>query len=171
MMKKGMIGAAVAALCTLLLASHSFAASAEEIKQVVEKVQKAVALVQKEGDAAYPKLSDPKGEFVSGSLYVFVFSLKPEDTGVLTAHLKPAMVGKSLLALKEPETNRKFAQEFVTIAESPAGKGWTEYKWAKPDAREIAIKATYLMKVPGKPLAVGAGIYDVTKAEAEKVAP
>lgn len=169
MKNKTILGAVMVGICALLLASHAFAASAEEVKQVVEKVQKAVALVQKEGNAAYPKLSNPNGEFVSGSLYVFVFSLKPEDQGVLTAHLKPAMVGKSLLALQEPETNRKFAQEFVTIAESPSGKGWTEYKWAKPDAREIAIKATYIMKVPGQPLAVGAGIYDVTKAEAEKI--
>lgn len=155
-------------LFCLFLPNISFGASQEEIKDIVDKVERAAALVASEGEAAYGKLTDPNGEFVQGSLYVFVFSLSPENKGVLTAHLKSGMVGKSLLALKEPGTNRKFAQDFVNIAESPQGKGWTEYKWAKPDVREIATKATYIMKVPGKDLAVGAGIYDVTKVEAEK---
>lgn len=155
--------------CGLFLATAAFGATREEIKEVVDKVEKAAAMVASEGDAAYGKLTDPAGEFVKGSFYVFVFSLLPETKGVLTAHLKPSMVGKSLLSLKEPGTNRKFAQDFVAIAESPQGKGWTEYQWAKPDVREIAVKATYIMKVPGRDLAVGAGIYDVTKADAEKV--
>lgn len=155
-------------LFCLLLPNVTFGASQEEIKDIVDKVEKAAALAASEGEAAYGKLTDPNGDYVKGSLYVFVFSLNPENKGVLTAHLKPSMVGKSLLALKEPGTNRKFAQDFVSIAESPQGKGWTEYKWAKPDVREVATKATYIMKVPGKELAVGAGIYDVTKAEAEK---
>ncbi|MCB2180637.1 MAG: cache domain-containing protein [Desulfobulbaceae bacterium] len=157
------------ACISLFLAESAFGATPDEIKNVVDKVEKAAALVGSEGEAAYGKLTDPDGEFVNGSLYVFVFSLRAENKGVLTAHLKKGMVGKSLLSLKEPGTNRKFAQDFVAIAESAPGKGWTEYKWAKPNVREIAVKATYIMKVPGHELAIGAGIYDVTKAEAEAV--
>lgn len=151
-------------------AAIALAADTAAIKDTVEIVKKAAALVAKEGPAAYPKINDPKGEFVKGSIYAFAFSLKAEDKGVLLAHLKEGMLGKSLLALKEPETNRKFAQDFVTIAESPEGKGWTQYKWPKPDAKEVANKATYIMKVPGMEIAVGAGIYDVTKEEAAAVA-
>lgn len=151
-------------------AAVALAADAAAVKDAVEIVKKAAALVAKEGAAAYPKLNDPKGEFVKGSIYAFAFSLKEEDKGVLLAHLKESMIGKSLLALKEPETNRKFAQDFVVIAEGAEGKGWTQYKWPKPDVKEVADKATYIMKVPGMPVAVGAGIYDVSKEEAAAIA-
>lgn len=163
----GRFAVSFAVCCCLFLASAAFAATTQDIRKVVDKVDKAAAMVASEGEAAYSELTDPDGEFVDGSFYVFVFSLRPENKGVLTAHLKQGMVGKSLLSLKEPGTNRKFAQDFVAIAESGAGKGWTEYKWAKPNVREIAVKATYIKKVPGHDLAVGAGIYDVTRAEAE----
>lgn len=160
----------VVVLAMTNLSQSSFAGvTKEDIQSVVTRVEKAVALIQSEGDSAYPKLVDPKGEFVGGSDYVFVFSLKEEDKGVLTLHIKEGMIGKSLMGLKEPDTNRKFAQDFVIIAESQEGRGWTEYKWSRPDQKVIDIKATYIMKVPGKPLAVGSGIYGVTKAEAESM--
>lgn len=166
--KSGM--AFLVVMAVIFLGQNGFAgATKEEVQAVVTRVEKAVALVQAEGDAAYPKLVDPKGEFVGGSDYMFVFSLKEEDKGVLTLHIKEGMIGKSLMGLKEPDTNRKFAQDFVIIAESPEGRGWTEYKWSRPDQKVIDIKATYIMKVPGKPLAVGSGIYGVTKAEAEAI--
>ena len=170
-MKKGKLifGLALVGFCTTLVVNGAFAASKEEIRAVVTRVQKAVALIQSEGESCYPKLVDPSGEFVGGSDYVFIFSLKEAEKGTLTLHIKEGMIGKSLMGLKEPGTNRKFAQDFVLIAESPEGKGWTQYQWSRPDKREIDTKATYIMKVPGKQLAVGSGIYGVTKEEAEAV--
>ncbi|MBU0993687.1 MAG: cache domain-containing protein [Proteobacteria bacterium] len=167
-MKTGnLIGVFFAVLMFVVFSQNTVSGdSKDDIQAVVTRVEKAVALIQAEGETAYPKLVDPNGEFVGGSDYVFVFSLKEAEKGVLTCHVKEGMVGKSLMGFKEPGTNRKFAQDFVIIAESPEGKGWTEYKWSRPDIREIDTKATYIMKVPGKELAVGSGIYGVTKDEA-----
>ena len=167
--RKIIVGLALVGFCVSLAVNGAFAASKEEIRAVVTRVQKAVALIQSQGESCYPQLVDPNGEFVGGSDYVFVFSLNEAEKGTLTLHIKQGMIGKSLMGLKEPGTNRKFAQDFVLIAESPEGKGWTEYQWSRPDIREIDTKATYIMKVPGKPLAVGSGIYGVTKEEAEAV--
>ena len=56
--------------------------------------------------------------------------------------------------------------DFVRIAKEE-GAGWSEYYWPKPSTKTIAVKTSYIMKVPGKERFVGAGVYDLTKEEAE----
>ncbi|MCP4119719.1 MAG: hypothetical protein GY737_30815 [Desulfobacteraceae bacterium] len=145
------------------------AANPENIKQVYDNVQTAVSAIEKNGPAIYPELAKLNSPYNKGSYYIFVVSLEEGKKGEFLAHPTLQLVGRNIMTLKEPRTNRKFGQEIVQIAESPEGCGWTTYYWVKPDVKKILPKASYIMKVPGMPVAVGAGIYEVTKEEAERV--
>uniref|UniRef100_A0A831ZK23 Sodium:calcium antiporter n=1 Tax=Desulfacinum infernum TaxID=35837 RepID=A0A831ZK23_9BACT len=135
-------------------------------KEVVQKVTEAVKLIQEQGEAAFPKISDPNGLFMWKDTYCFVFDLN----GTIVAHpANPKLIGKNMMATKDVKGNL-FAAEFVAIAKSPEGKGWSEYWWPKPGATEPSLKTSFIMKVPGKDYFAGAGLYDITKEEAAKQA-
>ena len=78
-------------------------------QRVVDHVDKAVQLILDKGEAeAYPLLTDPKGEWVDGDLYVFIYNFN----GDIVAHLNQKLVGKNLMKVKDVKGN-VFAAEFV----------------------------------------------------------
>ena len=62
---------------------------------------------------------------------------------------------------------KMFNAESLAIAKGP-GHGWMDYYWVKPGEKKASPKVAYIMSVPGKNMLIGAGVYDITKAEAEK---
>ncbi|MGA6994037.1 MAG: cache domain-containing protein, partial [Candidatus Deferrimicrobiaceae bacterium] len=50
-------------------------------------------------------------------------------------------------------------KEFVDLAKSKGG-GWVDYMWPKPGEEKPSKKISYIYRVPGKELFVGAGIYE-----------
>ena len=133
-------------------------------QRVVDHVDKAVQLILDKGEAeAYPLLTDPKGEWVDGDLYVFIYNFN----GDIVAHLNQKLVGKNLMKVKDVKGN-VFAAEFVRIAKSDKGEGWCEYWWPKPGSKEASPKASFIKRVPGKDTLVGVGVYDFSMDEAKK---
>jgi signal transduction histidine kinase len=127
-------------------------------KECVTMCKKASDLIANLGkEAALKQLNDKDGPFVWKDSYVFVLD---SDAAVLVAHpIKPHLVGKNLIGIKD--TNGKlFFLEFTNIANSEEGEGWVDYMWPKPGKRKASPKRSYILKVPGMQLAVGAGIYE-----------
>ena len=50
-------------------------------------------------------------------------------------------------------------KEFVEVAKGK-GEGWVDYMWTNPGDPKPRKKVTYIYRVPGKDLFVGAGIYE-----------
>ena len=72
----------------------------------------------------------------------------------------PALVGKNLIDVSDKGTPGKpVFKEFVQLARSK-GEGWIEYQWPKPGSTAAAKKTSYICRVPGKDLLVGAGTYE-----------
>lgn len=133
-------------------------------QQVVDHVDKAVQLIVDQGEEkAFPALTDPNGEWVNGELYVFIYDLD----GNIVAHLNKKLEGKNLMKIKDVKGN-VFAAEFVAIAKSDKGEGWTEYWWPKPNEKKASPKSSFIKRVPGKDLLVGVGIYDMDLEDAKK---
>jgi len=116
-------------------------------------VKKAIAYLKANGkDAAFAEFSNPKGKFVEGDLYIFVYDM----TGRCLAHGGNArMVGKDLIDLKDAD-GKSFVKERVDIATS-AGKGWQNYKWNNPAVNKIENKTAYVEK--SGDVIVGSGAY------------
>ena len=125
--------------CFGLVLSFVFALSASPVfsaditpKMVVDHVDKAVQLILDKGEEeAFAALTDPNGEYVDGELYVFIYDF----TGKIIAHLNQKLVGKNLIKIKDVKGN-VFVADFIRIAKSESGMGWTEYWWPKPNEKK-----------------------------------
>ena len=125
---------------------------------VVDKVKAAVAILNAEGSASFPKFMGKDTEFIFGGTYIWVNSF---DCVMLMHPIMDKMEGRELMSLQDVNGKRFFV-EFVSAAQ--AGGGWVEYMWPKPGSKEAVRKVSYIMpaKVDGQDVVVGCGIYDVS---------
>jgi signal transduction histidine kinase len=142
---------------SLCLAGSAFAAGATK-DECVAKSKEAAAMVNEKGiGAAVAEINKKDGKFVWADSYVFLMDLD----GKMVAHpMSPALIGKNLLEMKDKGEPGKFLfKEMVTVAKGP-GEGWVYYMWTNPGDPVPRKKVTYVYRVPGKDMFVGAGIYE-----------
>jgi cytochrome c len=144
--------------CALLLVSTmAFAAGKEPSKEdkATAMVEKGLAFVKANGmDAAMTEFNNPKGKFIDGEFYLFVFSYD----GMCLAHgANQKMVGKSQIEMMDAD-GKPIIAEFIKIGKDK-GKGWYSYKWSNPLTKKIQNKTSFIAAVPGKNAVVGCGFY------------
>jgi signal transduction histidine kinase len=153
MMKRAWTGLLMG--CFILTASG--VARAEEKPgtpdEAVAMVKKAIAFLKANGkDKALAEISNPKGRFVDGDLYVTVYDLN----GNCLAHgFNPKMVGKNMLDLKDPD-GKAFIKERSDLART-RDQFWIDYRYINPATKQIGNKSMYTEKVGD--LLVSCGIY------------
>jgi signal transduction histidine kinase len=77
--------------------------------------------------------------------------------GVTLAHgNNPKMVGKNLIDLKDNE-GKAIVKSLITTANTPAGRGWVDFKWPNPLTKVVEQKSGYIERVDN--MIVGSGIY------------
>lgn len=133
----------------LLVFVHNANAEDSTPEQAEAHAQKAAQFVRDNGaEAALVEFNKKEGEFVQGDLYVFAI----DKDGVFTAHpIKPALVGKNMMALKDVE-GTPLVKNFTEVE----GEGWSPYKWPHPVTKQIRPKKSYIINVDGVILGVGA---------------
>ena len=156
-MKKILI--ATLLVCSMIAFSgFAFASGSATKDECVSKCKMAAKMVEGKGaDAAFAVINAKTGPFVWKDTYVFALD---SETGIILAHpIKPALIGKELMALKDVNGTMIFV-ELLKAAKSASGEGWVNYMWPKPGEKSPSKKATYVYKVPGQNVAVCAGIYE-----------
>jgi signal transduction histidine kinase len=125
-------------------------------QEVISKCKEAAELYKSSGkDAAIKAVADRQGPFVWKDTYVFTIDL---DKKTVLAHpIKPGLVGKNLVGIKDINGKMFFA-EFIKVAKSK-GEGWVDYMWPRPGEKKPSPKRTYVYRVPGENVAMCAGIY------------
>jgi hypothetical protein len=113
------------------------AGTAAEAKALGEK---AVALIAAEGEKAFPLLSDPKGQYVKGDMYVTVL----DHQGVVRANINPKLVGMNMWESIDPD-GVKFTQDAIKIGDT-TGSGWQNYRFTNPVSKKIEPKQTWVQK-------------------------
>jgi len=154
---RGITRAVLGIAVSLCLAGSAFAAGATK-DQCVAKSKEAAGMIKEKGlDAAIAEINKKDGKFVWADTYVFLMDLE----GKMLAHpMSPALIGKNVLDMKDKGTPGKFLfKEFVEVAKGK-GDGWVDYMWINPGDPKPRKKVTYIYRVPGKDLFVGAGIYE-----------
>ena len=135
-------------------------------QMIMDKVEKATALLQKEGKAAFPKFKGKDSEFIFAGTYVWIHDLP----GFMRVHpVKYKMEGQNCVDLKD-STGKLY---FITMNEvaKTKGAGWVDYMWPRPGEKTPSLKVSYvkLVKVEGEDLVVGCGTYDVSPEEVQKL--
>lgn len=125
---------------------------------VVDAVESAAALLQREGRAAFEALRDPLGPFFYQDTYVFVLD---RNGTLLLNPAFPALEGRSLLSWPDPAERAIAAASLKAVHRD--GSTWTTYSWPRPSASKLPErKTTYLRRVVapgGEVLIVGSGLY------------
>lgn len=156
-MRKAAI-ATLAILAGICLAGLGFAAETGTKDECVAKCKEAAAFVNEKGlDEAVKEINNKQGKFVWKDTYVFLMDL---DGKMLAHPMSPALIGQNVLDRKDKgEPGKLLFKEFVDLAKGK-GEGWVDYMWANPGDPKPRKKITYILRVAGKDLLVGAGIYE-----------
>ncbi len=130
--------------------------SKEEIEKFV--LQAKEYAIKQGKEKTLKDFMDPSNkQFRHGSLYVFA-----EDfNGLSLAHIKPAIVGTSMLELKD-SAGVMFIKEMIKVVKAQANGGWTEYLWQNPATNKVEKKYTFVIKVDDS-WWIGAGVYESEK--------
>jgi len=140
---------------SMCLAVSAFAAGATK-DECVAKSKEAAAMVNEKGlDAAVAEINKKDGKFVWKDSYVFLMDF---DGKMLGHPMSPALIGQNVLDRRDKAEKLLF-KEFVELAKSK-GEGWADYMWANPGDPKPRKKISYIYRVPGKNLLVGAGIWE-----------
>ena len=149
--------AAAALVVELCLAGNVFAQSATK-DECVAKCKEAAQLVTDKGiDAAIAEINKKDGPFVWKDSYVFMMDLE----GKMLAHpIRPDLIGKNLLETPDKGPDKKlFFKEFVGAGEVE-GRGLGRLRVAQARRGSASKKLSYIYRVPGKDVFVGAGVYE-----------
>jgi cytochrome c len=149
-MKRYLLKLAAIALACIGLNAHA-ASPAEDAVTMVNDAIKTISTDGKE--KAFAAISDPKGAFVKGEVYLFIVA---NDGSVLAHGGNPKLIGKSLKELRDAD-GKLFIQEMIDQAKK--APGWVDYKWTNPTTKKIQAKTTYVAPVPGVEAMIGCGIY------------
>jgi cytochrome c len=157
-MSKQRIVKSMTVLLVLVMAVWGTTAAAEQAtkEECVAKAKAAAELFKEIGrEAALKKLNEKESEYVWKDTYVFVSDMK---IGTILAHpVNPGLIGKSLAGIKDVNGKLFFA-ECMTTAKNE-GEGWISYMWPKPGEKKPSPKNTYVYRVPGDTIFMGAGVY------------
>jgi len=125
---------------------------------IIKKVDEACAILEKEGKKAFSKFHGKNSPFLFNGTYIWINDIQ----GKMLMHpIKPGLVGKDLIGLKDGNGKRFFVVMINVVKEK--GAGWVDYTWPKPGEKERSLKVSYVKKaaVDGEDVVVGCGVYDL----------
>ena len=151
-------------VCTVLVTmlmlnpvtAQQSAPTSEKAKQIEVLVNKAAALIESTGKAAFVEFRKKGSQWFTGDTYLFVYDLK---SNVLLNAAFPAREGTNTTG-QQDANGKLFHHEFIKVAESK-GSGWVDYMFPKPGETQPSQKWAYVkaVTVDGVPGLVASGIY------------
>ncbi len=157
MFKRLLASIAVAAMTTA--SSASFQQSplrSEQAKRIEVIVNKAAALVERQGKAAFAEFRRRDSEWWFGNTYVFAYD---ENLNVLLNPPFPKREGTNPHGEKDVN-GKAFHDEFLRVVQA-RGSGWVDYMFPKPGQTQPSQKWSYVkaVDIDGIPGIIGAGFY------------
>ena len=149
--------------CGVYLANAPRISSAARVmtaSQLMELVRKGAAVLEKQGEAAFPEFRRKGSKWFGDHTYFLVTSM--DGTRVLHA-ADPSLEGKSIANMKDI-LGRPYGQMFLDTASGPSGEGWVHYMYPKPGDIFPAWKSTFVKRVTfpsGQQYLIGCGVYDM----------
>ena len=129
-------------------------ASEDKEKACIGMVERAVKLFKEKGNDSALKAINSINMLTDKEVYVFAITL---DNTILGHPYKPSLIGKNMHDEKDVK-GKLYFHEFKAIAEGP-GSEWVEYWWLRPGETKPLAKKSYIQRVPGHDIYVGAGYY------------
>ncbi|MCF8025283.1 MAG: cache domain-containing protein [Desulfobacteraceae bacterium] len=146
----------LAVIAAVFLAVPALAQQSATKEECVVKCHEAAAYVQNHDlEKAIAVIGDPNGPFTWKDSYVFLMNL---DGKMLAHPFKPELTKKAHCLLITDPTGKALFVHFVNLARD-TGEGWVGYMWPRPGENTPRKKLTYIYRIPGTDMFVGAGAY------------
>jgi signal transduction histidine kinase len=148
------------ALATIVIStparSQQSPPTSDQAKQIEAIVNKAAALVEKQGKAAFSEFRKPDSEWWFGNTYLFAYD---QSLNVLLNPAFPKREGTNPQGQKDAN-GKAFHDEFLKVVRTK-GSGWVDYMFPKPGQTQPSQKWSYVkgVKIEGTPGIIGAGFY------------
>ena len=130
--------------------------TSEQAKRIEALVNKAAALVETKGKAAFSEFRKRDSEWWFGNTYLFVYD---GNMNVLLNPAFPKREGTNVHGDKDVN-GKLFHDEFMKVVQSK-GSGWVDYMFPKPGKTQLSQKWSYVkaVKIDGTQGLIGAGFY------------
>lgn len=130
--------------------------TSEQAKRIEAMVNKAAALVESQGKAAFSEFIKRDSEWWFGNSYVFAYD---QNLNVLLNPAFPKREGTNPHGEKDAN-GKAFHDEFLRVVQAK-GAGWVDYMFPKPGQTQPSQKWSYVkaVKIDGTPGIIGAGFY------------
>ena len=148
------------ALTTIVIASPVISQqsppTSEQAKRIEAMVNKAAALVEAKGKAAFSEFRKRDSEWWFGNTYLFIYD---KDMNVLLNPAFPEREGTNVRGGKDVN-GKPFQDEFMKVIQTK-GSGWVDYMFPKPGQSQLSQKWSYVkgVKIDGGLGLIGAGFY------------
>jgi signal transduction histidine kinase len=146
MIKKALSTVVLSLAAAAAMAMPTTPASKDDAKALAER---AMAHVKKVGfEQAMKDFTTDQATWglASRDRVVYVYSYAFDGKNL--AHgVNPAVVGKELLNIKDPDGRTPIAE---SVQKAKSGGGFVEFKWSHPATKKIARGAAFVIPVPGK---------------------
>lgn len=145
----------------LVTASGSHAQDTADAAQHL--LRKAVEYYRVQGDAAFAAFSR-QGEFIDGSLYVFVVDTK--GTMLASGGNSAVLIGRDVSKVLPSELIASF-NDAMTVPEGTVNVG--QYRWGNPHDGKVELKKVYYERAGERILAVGEYLPHATEQQARRL--
>ncbi len=128
----------------------------EQAKRIEAMVNKAAALIESKGKAAFSEFRKHDSEWWFDNTYLFVYD---KDMNVLLNPAFPQREGTNVHGQKDVN-GKLFHDEFMKVIHDK-GSGWVDYMFPKPGQIQPSHKWSYVkaVKIDGATGMIGAGFY------------
>ncbi len=157
MIKKILVCTALVTMATAgPVSSQQSPPTSEQTKRIEAMVNRAAALVETKGTAAFSEFRKRDSEWWFGNTYLFVYD---KDMNVLLNPAFPNREGTNVHGGKDVN-GKLFHDEFMKVIHS-TGSGWVDYLFPKPGQTQASRKWSYVkaVKIDGATGLIGAGFY------------
>ncbi len=149
---------AAAAILTMAVPATSQTAPtpSERTRAIEALVNKAAALVERRGRAAFSEFRRADSEWWFGDTYLFAYD---ENLNVLLNPAFPAREGTNPSGGTDAN-GKAFHDEFLKVVRAQ-GAGWVDYMFPKPGETRASQKWSYVkaVMIDGRPGIIGSGFY------------
>ncbi|MDR3453903.1 MAG: cache domain-containing protein [Rhodoferax sp.] len=130
--------------------------TSDKAMQVETLVNKAAALIDSKGKAAFSEFRVKDSKWFHGDTYLFVYDLK---SNVLLNPAFPAREGTKVTGQKDAN-GKLFHDAMIQMAQTK-GSGWVDYMFPKPGQTQPSQKWAYVkaVSIDGVPGLVASGFY------------
>lgn len=147
----------------LSLESNRYCTSTATTKQtpqmIIDKVNQACDLIEKEGTSAFLKFKGNGSDFIFAGTYIWINDFNGK---ILMHPVRPDMENQIMIGLTD-YNGKLFLSEMITLAKEK-GSGWVDYSWKRSVSKEQYTKLVYVKKCfcDGAPVVVACSMDDVT---------